>query len=73
MNEIFEAYEKKYKVKLQVKYTPIEELQENVRKSPQDIASFLHAVIGTGGTAVGSQVDNDLFPGWNPKPVVYYL
>ncbi|KZV70022.1 NAD-P-binding protein [Peniophora sp. CONT] len=73
LNEVFAAYEKKHGVKLQVKHTPISELEDNLKKNPHDISSFLHIVIATGGSAVGSPVDNDLFPSWNPKPVLYYL
>lgn len=72
-NEIFAAYEKKHGVKLQVKYTPIEELEEKVKKNPHDIASFLGLMWATGGGAVGSPLDNELFPDWNPKPVLHYL
>ena len=32
LNEIFAAYEKKHGVKLEVKYTPVEELQEKLKK-----------------------------------------
>ncbi|KZV70021.1 NAD-P-binding protein [Peniophora sp. CONT] len=72
-NEIFAAYEKKHGVKLQVKYTPISELEENLKKNPRDIVSNLHLVGASGKSTVGSPIDNDLFPAWNPKPVIHYL
>ena len=73
LNEIFAAYEKKHGVKLEIKYTPVEELQEKLKKDPKDIVSFLHQVWATGGGAVGSPLDNGLFPDWNPKPVIHYI
>ncbi|VDC05070.1 unnamed protein product [Peniophora sp. CBMAI 1063] len=73
LNEIFAAYEKKYGVKLQVKYTSVEELQKRVKENPQDIVSFWQSVMATGGSAVGSPLDNGLFPDWNPKPVIDFL
>ena len=73
LNEIFAAYEKKHGVKLEVKYTPVEELQEKLKKNPKDMVSFLHQVWATGGGAVGSPLDNGLFPDWNPKPVIHYV
>ncbi|KZV68773.1 NAD-P-binding protein [Peniophora sp. CONT] len=72
-NEIFTAYEKKHGVKLQVKYSSVEELEEKVRANPHDVASFLHLAWAQGQGSVGSPLDNDAFPGWNPRPVIHYL
>ncbi|VDC03006.1 unnamed protein product [Peniophora sp. CBMAI 1063] len=73
LNDIFAQYEKKHGVKIQVRHTPIEELEEKVKKNPRDVASFLGLVWAKGGGAVGSPTDNHLFPDWNPKPVIHYL
>ncbi|VDB88590.1 unnamed protein product [Peniophora sp. CBMAI 1063] len=72
-NDIFSAYEKKYSVKLQVSYTPIEELEERLRKDPNDVVSICHLGWATGKGTVGSPLDNESFPNWNPKAVMYYL
>ncbi|VDC00255.1 unnamed protein product [Peniophora sp. CBMAI 1063] len=74
-NEIFEAYEKKHNTKLEVKYTPIEELQANLAKNPRDIVSWFHLNWASGGAVLGDQssLDNAKFPEWNPTPVIDYL
>ncbi|KZV68772.1 NAD-P-binding protein [Peniophora sp. CONT] len=72
-NEVFAAYEKKHGTNVQVKYTPIEELQTKVKENPYDVGSILHLAWATGLGVVGSPLDNDAFPEWNPKPVIHYL
>ena len=72
-NEIFAAYEKKHDVKLQVKYTPVEEVEEKLKQNPRDVASVLHLAWALGYGTVGSPLDNGLYPDWNPKPVIHYL
>ena len=73
LNKAFAAYEEKYDVKLQVKYTSVDELKENVEKNAHDILSFVHLKMATGDVVVGSPLDNQLFPDWNPKPVSEYV
>jgi uncharacterized protein YbjT (DUF2867 family) len=72
-NEVFAAYEKKHNTKLQVKYLPIKELTANVDKDPYDVVSLLHRAWATGEGTVGTTVSNDLFPDWNPTPVIEYI
>ncbi|KZV60712.1 NAD-P-binding protein [Peniophora sp. CONT] len=72
-NDIFAAYEKKHGVKLQVKYTPIEELEDNLRKNPDDVVSICHLGWALGKGTVGVPLDNDVFPGWSPKTVTDFI
>ena len=73
LNEVFSAYEKKHGVKLQVKYTPLEEVEEKLKKNPHDVLGFLSYKWATGKAIVGSPLDNDLYPDWKPNPVAYYV
>ena len=73
LNEVFQAYEKKHGIKIQVKYASIEELQEKSKENPHDLKSLLHLAYAKGMGTVGSPLDNDVFPEWNPKPVIHYL
>ncbi|KZV65330.1 NAD-P-binding protein [Peniophora sp. CONT] len=74
-NEIFEVYEQRTGTKLEIKYIPIDELQENIRKDPRDFGSMLHLAWASGAGTVGdsSALDNAMFPEWNPTPVIDYL
>ncbi|KZV68771.1 NAD-P-binding protein [Peniophora sp. CONT] len=72
-NEIFAAYEKKHGNKLEVKYIAIEELQAKLKENPRDVESILQLAWAGGQGVVGSPLDNDAFPDWNPKPVIHYL
>ncbi|VDB83215.1 unnamed protein product [Peniophora sp. CBMAI 1063] len=72
-NEVFAGYEKKYGTKVQVKYTPVEELGARLKENPHDVGSALHIAWATGLGVVGSPLDNSVYPDWNPKPAVHYL
>ncbi|KZV74125.1 NAD-P-binding protein [Peniophora sp. CONT] len=74
-NEIFAAYDEKHGTKLEVNYTPVDELRENLVKNPRDFGSLLHLAWASGAGTVGdsSALDNAKFPGWKPTPVIDYL
>lgn len=67
-NEIFNAYEAKTGKKLEVTYIPVSDLDKRLAANPQDIAAFLHKLWATTGPFL--QTNNDLYPDWNPSPVL---
>ncbi|VDC05084.1 unnamed protein product [Peniophora sp. CBMAI 1063] len=73
-NEIFAAYERKHGTKLQIKYTSPAELEAKFKENPhENFGSILHAALAAGRGVVGSPLDNDTYPDWNPKPVIHYI
>ena len=72
-NDIVAAYEKKHGVSVKIRSTPVEELKEAVAKNPDDVLRSLRLAWALGVGTVGFPLDNDLFPGWNPKPVIHYI
>jgi len=73
LNEVFKAYEDKHGQKLEVEYTPVDELRAAIEANPHDIPSILHLAWATGAGQIGETVDNDKFSGWNPKPVFDFV
>jgi len=67
-NEIFKAYEEKTGKKLQVTYVPVSEFDARIAANPVDLPAVLHKFWATAGAF--EQTDNDLYPGWNPSPVI---
>ncbi|KAF8490945.1 NAD-P-binding protein [Russula emetica] len=67
-NEIFKAYEEKTGKKLQVTNVPISELDARIAANPLDVPAVLHKLWATAGPF--PRTDNDLYPGWNPSPVI---
>ncbi|KAI0028843.1 NAD-binding protein [Vararia minispora EC-137] len=72
-NEIVSIYEQKHGKKLEVRYTPAEELRARLEKNPLDFFALLHHEWIEGRGAVGSPVDNGKWPEWKPTPVDEFL
>ncbi|TFY73166.1 hypothetical protein EWM64_g10846, partial [Hericium alpestre] len=73
-NAVISEYEKRTGRKLTVIYRPLEELKE-AAKNPDDFVNNLLADYATGGSIVAdkSELDNHLYPDWNPKRVIDVL
>lgn len=69
-NEIISAYEKKTGKKQVVTYTSTDQLKENIAKNPEDVVSTLQLTFELGYGVVGKDIDNDVWPIWNPKKVL---
>ena len=67
-NEIFQAYEAKTGKKLQVTYVPVSQFEERIAANPRDRFAVLHKFWATEGPF--PRTDNDLYPDWNPSPVL---
>ncbi|KAH9978228.1 NAD-P-binding protein [Lactifluus volemus] len=67
-NEVFQAYEAKTGKKLQVTYIPLSKFEARLAANQRDIPAFLHIFWATEGPF--PQTDNDLYPDWNPSPVI---
>jgi len=67
-NEIFKAYEEKTGKKLHVTYVPVSEFDARITANPADFPAVLHKFWATAGAF--PRTDNDLYPGWNPSPVI---
>ncbi|KAG8748979.1 hypothetical protein FRC11_011689, partial [Ceratobasidium sp. 423] len=65
-NEFVGIWERKYKVKLDVSYKPISELDDRVSRNPSDHEAATGREMFSGRAAEGP-ISNSLFPGWNPK------
>lgn len=74
LNAIVEEYEARTGKEINVTFLPIEELEENLRKDPNDWASRLRLTWAKGEGLVNfgedCDVDNFEYPEWNPKSVV---
>lgn len=68
MNEIIAAYEEKTGKKIEVTRTPKELLAE--KGAAGDLFSAYYYAADVHGSEVGQPLNNDLFPGWNPKKVL---
>ena len=67
-NEVIAAYEKKTGKNVEATRIPREVLLE--RAAAGDIFAAVYHSLEVYGTEVGKPLDNDLFPGWNPKKVL---
>ncbi len=67
-NEIFKAYGHKTGKKLPVTYVPLSDLKARIAANPKDFVSYLHMTWATQGPF--SQLDNHLYPDWNPSSVL---
>jgi len=67
-NEILRSYQEKTGKTLEINYLPPSELE----KRSDFVSSLLLRWVRDGG-AVGDPVDNDFYPGWNPKKVIEYI
>ncbi|KAG9124974.1 hypothetical protein FRC07_009496 [Ceratobasidium sp. 392] len=67
-NEFVALWEDEHKVKLEVTYKPISELDERITRDPSDHEAAIAREMFSGRAAQGP-LANDLFPGWNPKLV----
>jgi len=67
-NEIFKAYGEKTGKKLQVTYVPVSEFDARIAANPLDLPAVLHKFWATAGAF--ERTDNDVYPGWNPSPVI---
>jgi len=70
-NEIFKAYEEKAGKKLQVTYVPVSEYEARVAANPEDFPAVLHKIWAN--SVPFQRTDNDLYPDWNPSPVIDHL
>lgn len=68
MNEVIAAYEEKTGKKIEVTRKPREVLAEEAAAG--DLFSAYYYAADIHGAEVGQPLDNDLFPGWNPKKVL---
>jgi len=71
-NELADGYEKKTGKKLEVTRTPRKDLEKALAENPADFLSYLFLTWDTGKAISGTpeQLDNGLYPDWNPKKVV---
>lgn len=67
------AYEAKTGKKLEVTHTPRSELENILEKNPEDFVTRLRLSWDIGGGVVGDEIDNNLWPEWNPKKVLDIL
>ncbi|KAH9052642.1 NAD-P-binding protein [Lactarius vividus] len=71
-NEIFKEYEAKTGKKLEVTYISVSELEARLASNPRDIPTYVHKHLATWDWSP-EKTDNDLYPEWNPSPVLDYL
>ncbi|KAG8796501.1 hypothetical protein FRC12_021134 [Ceratobasidium sp. 428] len=67
-NEFVNLWEEKHKVKLEVTYKPISELDNRIAQDPLDHEAAIAREMFSGRAAQGP-VANSLFPDWNPKSI----
>jgi len=67
-NEIFKAYEAKTGKKVDVTHVPISDVDARIAANPQNFPAVLHKFWATAGPF--PRTDNDLYPDWNPTPVL---
>ena len=67
-NEILRSYEAKTGKTLEINRIPPSELEKR-----SDPVSVLTLRWERGEGVVGDPLDNDLYPGWNPKKVLEYI
>ena len=67
-NEILRSYEEKTGKTLEINRIPPSELEKR-----SDPVSLLTLRWERGEGVVGDPLDNDLYPGWNPKKVLEYI
>jgi hypothetical protein len=67
-NEILKSYEEKTGKTLEINRIPPSELEKR-----SDPVSALTLRWERGEGVVGDPLDNDLYPGWNPKKVLEYI
>jgi hypothetical protein len=53
---------------LQVTYIPVSELDAKLAANPDDFATVLHKFWAVSGPF--QRTDNNLYPEWNPSPVI---
>jgi len=71
-NEIAAGYEKKTGKSLEITRVPRADVEKAVAENPNDFLAYLYYVWDAGKALSGKteELDNDLYPGWNPKKVV---
>lgn len=69
-NEIFKGYEAKTGKKVEVTYYSISELDARLASNPRDISEFLHWATVDPTESSKQDIDNHLYPDWNPSPVI---
>ena len=67
-NEVIAAYEKKAGKDIQITHITRETLAE--KAAAGDYFSEFFLDVDVNGAEVARPLDNDLFPGWNPKKVL---
>ena len=67
-NDILRSYEEKTGKTLEINHIPPSELEKR-----SDPVSALTLRWERGEGVVGDPLDNDLYPGWNPKKVLEYI
>jgi len=69
LNEIVSEYESRTQKKLEVTRRARSELEAALKANPADVITFILLDLDLGGGLVGNteDLDNDEFPGWNPK------
>ncbi|CAE6542777.1 unnamed protein product [Rhizoctonia solani] len=65
-NEFVSIWERKHRVKLDVKYRPISELHKRISQDPSDHEAAIGREMFSGRAAEGP-ISSSLFLGWNPK------
>lgn len=70
-NEIFKAYEAKTGKKVEVTCAPISVYDARIAADPNDLPALLQKYWATAGPF--PKTDNDLYPGWNPSPVLDHV
>ncbi|QRV75646.1 NmrA-like family domain-containing protein 1 [Ceratobasidium sp. AG-Ba] len=68
-NEFVKLWEGKHKVKLEVTYKPLAELDEKAARDPSDHGASIGREMFSGRAAKGP-LANELFPNWNPKSLL---
>jgi hypothetical protein len=68
-NELARIYERRHGTAVEVRYTPLAELEARLALNPGDIAAVLHLDWADGRGAVGEPLANALWPEWRPTPV----
>jgi len=75
MNKIAAEYEQRSGKKLDLSHRSLEELKEAVKNNPMDVSETLRLdwELGGGVTGTPEQMDNKLWPEWNPTRAVDVL
>jgi len=72
-NEIVSGYQGETGKKLEVDYTPVSALKENIAKNPGDFVNFLKLAWAQGKGIVGEEIDNNEWREWSPKKVMDFI